>query len=634
MNGVKINRSRSSVFPGKAMFPFIFNREQKDLPLCSEKHYMKKIFSALVLLSMISCGNDQETNKQSSAKDENPGFDRYKEQFIESLWKVYPGWASSVGYHKYDSVLVIPDAASRQKELEFAEANLDSLKSFSLDGLSDNNKTDYYMIENQLKAISWSVQEMRSFEWNPTEYNVCGSFAEMLNNDYDSLDVRLRNFYLKLMNVPAYYEAAKKNIKDPTLEHTQLAIDQNLGGVSVFEKDFPEALNKMRFGEHEKQSMTAAANAAAAAVRGYAAWLKELKNEKPRSFRLGKELYAKKFEYDIHSGYTIDQIYEKALNHKKDLHQKMFVLADKLFAKYLGAKTAKPADSLALIRMVIDKISEKHVKPEEFQKAIEEQMPVLVDFIKKKDLIYIDPSKPLVVRKEPDYMAGVAGASISAPGPYDKNGNTYYNVGSLSGWDRERAESYLREYNHYILQILNIHEAIPGHYTQLVYSNQSPSLIKSLFGNNAMIEGWAVYTERMMLENGYGAEEGSSVSPDEMWLMYYKWNMRSTCNTILDYSVHTKDMTKEEAMDLLMNQAFQQKAEAEGKWRRVSVTQVQLCCYFTGYTEIYDFREELKKEMGDKFDLKKFHEKFLSYGSAPVKYIRQLMLAEMAGDKK
>jgi uncharacterized protein (DUF885 family) len=282
----------------------------------------------------------------------------------------------------------------------------------------------------------------------------------------------------------------------------------------------------------------------------------------------------------------------------------------------------KPTDKLALIKLVIDKISEKHVKPEEFQSAIEKQMPELVEFIKQKDLIYIDPSKPLVVRKEPDYMAGVAGASISAPGPYDKNGNTYYNVGSLAGWDKERAESYLREYNHYILQILNIHEAIPGHYTQLVYSNQSPSLIKSIFGNGAMVEGWAVYTERMMLENGY---ENS----DEMWLMYYKWNLRTTCNTILDYSVHTKDMSKEDALNLLTNEAFQQKAEAEGKWRRVSVTQVQLCSYFSGYTEIYDFREELKKQAGDKFNLKQFHEKFLSYGSAPVKYIKELMLADL-----
>ena len=234
----------------------------------------------------------------------------------------------------------------------------------------------------------------------------------------------------------------------------------------------------------------------------------------------------------------------------------------------------------------------------------------------------MDPSKPLVVRKEPDYMAGVAGASISAPGPYDKLGNTYYNVGSLSGWPKEKSESYLKEYNHYILQILNIHEAIPGHYTQLVYSNQSPSIIKSILGNGSMVEGWAVYSERMMLEEGYGNNDPA------MWLMYYKWNLRATCNFILDYDVHTGSLTKEAALKFLTEEAFQQQTEAENKWRRVQLTQVQLTSYFNGFTEIYELREEMKKILGDKFNLKQFHEKFLSYGSSPVRVIRELMLKE------
>lgn len=584
---------------------------------------MKKIIiPSIVCILFASCSDsNKETNKTETVVDNNPMFDNYKNNFIEELWRIYPAWASSQGFHKYDSVLVVPDDNQRKKELAFVKANLDSLKTYDIKCLSDNNKTDYYMIENQLKSIEWSINELKSYEWNPSEYNVSGIFAEMLNGNYDSLDVRLRNINLRMAAIPAFYEAAKKNIKNPTVEHTQLAIDQNLGGVSVFEKDFHEALNKVHFGEHEKQMMEANAREAVKAMKAYAGWLEKLDNKTPRSFRLGKELYSKKFEFDIQSGYTVDEIYEKAIAHKKELHQKMFELADKLWNNYMG-RAPKPSDKLQVIRLVIDKISLKHVQPDSFQTAIEKQLPVLIDFIKKKDLIYIDPSKPLVVRREPDYMAGVAGASISAPGPYDKNGNTYYNVGSLSGWDKDKAESYLREYNHYILQILNIHEAIPGHYTQLVYSNQSPSLIKSIFGNNTMIEGWAVYAERMMLENVYDD------SP-EMWLMYYKWNLRSTCNTILDYSVHTKNMSKEEAMNLLVNEAFQQQAEAEGKWRRVSVTQVQLCCYFTGYTEIYDFREELKKQMGDKFNLKLFHEQFLSYGSAPVKYIKEVMLKEM-----
>ena len=166
---------------------------------------------------------------------------------------------------------------------------------------------------------------------------------------------------------------------------------------------------------------------------------------------------------------------------------------------------------------------------------------------------------------------------------------------------------------------MNIHEAIPGHYTQLVYSNQSPSLVKSIFGNGAMIEGWAVYTERMMLEEGYGE------NAPEMWLMYYKWNLRTVCNTILDYSVHCKDFTKEQAMDLLVNQAFQQQAEAEGKWRRATLSQVQLCSYYTGFRDIYELRKEYQKA-NPEASVKQFHEAFLSFGSAPVKFIKPLLL--------
>jgi uncharacterized protein (DUF885 family) len=584
-------------------------------------------FFAAACLLLTACNNNNQKTSEKMG-DSNAAFDSYKQNFVEALWKQYPGWASSQGYHKYDSMLVVPDAKSRASEINFVMAHMDSLKNFDIDKLNDNNKTDYLMIKNQLESTRWSIDEQKSFEWNPAQYNVSESFATMLNEKYDSLDNRLNNLYLKMANIPAYYEAAKQNIKNPTAEHTQLAIEQNLGGLSVFEKDLPKALDESHLGADMKAKITARSNEAIAAIKAFADWLKQMKNDSPRSFRLGKDLYAKKFDYEIQSGYTVDQIYDKAMSHKKELHTNMALLADSLWTKYMGT-AAKPADTLKKIRMVIDKISQKHTTPGEFQATIEKQLPVLVDFIKTKNLIYIDSTKPLVVRREPDYMAGVAGASISAPGPYDKNGNTYYNVGTMSGWDKERAESYLREYNFYTLQILNIHEAIPGHYTQLVYSNQSPSIIKAILGSSSMIEGWAVYTERMMLENGYGAENGSDKSSPEMWLMYYKWNLRSTCNTILDYNVHVKNMTKEDAMHLLVDEAFQQKAEAEGKWRRVTLTQVQLCCYFTGYTEIYDFREEMKHKQGSHFDLKAFHEKFLSYGSAPVKYIKDMMEKEM-----
>lgn len=566
-------------------------------------------------------------NMVSASTQTDEKFNSFKETFVLDLWKVYPGWASTVGYHKYDSALVIPTAASRANEVNFCNNQLKELQKFDIAALNDANKTDYHLIENQLKYAIWSVKELKTYEWDPSIYNVCGSFADMLGNNYEPLDTRLHNFNIRMSNVPIYYEVAKTNIKNPTLEHTQLAIDQNLGGLSVFEKNVEEAIHQSTLSAEEKEQIHTRALLCIAAIKNYVDWLKKLDNKHPRSFRLGAELYAQKFNFEIQSGYSAEDIFKKAISHKKELLTSMFKVTEQLWPKYFSA-IPMPDDKMEAIRQMIEALSKNHAAPDSFQAAIERQLPMLVKFIEKKNLIYIDPSKPLVVRREPDYMAGVAGASINAPGPYDKNGNTYYNVGSLEGWDSEKAESYLREYNHYILQILNIHEAIPGHYTQLVYANQSPSIIKSILGNNAMIEGWAVYSERMMLENGYDGDRGvdSKEASPEMWLMYYKWNLRSTCNTILDYKVHTQNMTRDEAIKFLTEEAFQQKTEAEGKWKRVSVTQVQLCCYFTGYSEIYDLRNAMKVKLGDQFDLKKFHEQFLSYGSAPVKYIRQLML--------
>lgn len=587
------------------------------------RKFIPVIALAIALYSCNNGGSDNQHAQSDVAAGDalNTSFKQYSAKFVESLWKEYPEWATEVGYHKYDSLLTIPGKNSRSENLSFIEANLDSLQAYEPAKLTASNLTDLKMIRNFLESSKWELTKLKKYEWSPADYNVTGKIAFMLSENYAPLSQRLQDCYKRIGQIPAYYKAAAEQLKNPVDELKALAIDQNTGGLYVLEKDFVDSVGKSDFPKEQKDLMIASAKKAADAVKGYITFLKGMKGYTPRSFRLGKEFYEDKFKYDIQSTLTAAQTYNAAMERKAYLHGEMAKISAQLWPKYFGSR-AMPTDTLELVGRMIDTLSTKHVKPEEFQSAIEKQIPALVAFIKEKNLLYIDATKPLVIRKEPAYMAGVAGASISAPGPYDKGGNTYYNVGSLAGWPAAKAESYLREYNHYILQILNIHEAIPGHYTQLVYANRSPSMIKSILGNGAMIEGWAVYTEQMMLENGYGNNE------PEMWLMWYKWHLRTVCNTILDYSVHSGNMTKEEALHLLIKEAFQQQAEAEGKWKRVSVTSVQLTSYFSGYKAIYDLREEIKKKEGNRFNLRVFNEKFLSYGSAPVKYISELMLKQ------
>ncbi|WP_431241586.1 hypothetical protein ACQ9BO_16285 [Flavobacterium sp. P21] len=169
---------------------------------------MKKLLIPIIAVSLlISCNKNSKTTVD---KNLDRKFDKYKDNFVTDLWKIYPGWASGVGYHKLDSVLVVPDANAKRAELDFANAQLDSLKHYDIERLSDNNKTDFQMIKNQLEGAIFSINELKSAEWNPAEYNVCGAFAEILNGKYDSLDVRLQAFNIKMNNIPAYYEATEK----------------------------------------------------------------------------------------------------------------------------------------------------------------------------------------------------------------------------------------------------------------------------------------------------------------------------------------------------------------------------------------------------------------------------------------
>lgn len=600
------------------------------------KHTVQTILAAGLLL--VACdAPEAERNKPhaptsstetSMHNNQNESFETFTSALIEEHWSHYPGRALYSGYYKYDDRLMVPDEETEKAERDFASRMLARLSEFDTDALDTANASDLAILKNQMEKTLWYIDVFKSGEWNPSQYNVAGAFGLILGTDYKPLDERLQVILRRMENIPAYYEAAMANIKVPTLEYTDLAIKQNKGALGVFEKLIPDSVAKSTLSNEDKAAIEARLASSLVAINGYVDWLEERRPDlvagNARSFRIGGDLYEQKFTFDIVSGVTARELYEQAVSEKSNLHARMIKLSQDLWPKYFPG-TDYPEDELAGVKQMIDHLSARHIDRADFVEEVRRQMPIINQFIVDNDLITMDPTRPLIVRETPEYQRGIAGASVNAPGPYDATANTYYNVTPLDHYTPEQAESYLREYNHWMLQILNIHEALPGHYTQLVHANKSPSLVKALFRNGAMIEGWAVYSELMMMENGYGDNE------PEMWLMYSKWNLRTVVNTIIDYSIHVLDMSEDEVLDMLINEAFQEQTEATGKWRRATLSQVQLTSYYSGYAGILAFREELKASMGDEFDLKAFHDKFLSYGSAPVPVIRGLMLEEMEG---
>ncbi|HEU4531115.1 MAG TPA: DUF885 domain-containing protein, partial [Steroidobacteraceae bacterium] len=466
----------------------------------------------------------------------------FGERFFDRFWQLNPEAAISSGYYKVADRLIVPDAASRKREREQLEQWLVQLRRIDPRSLSPNARADWVLLENEFVSSIWGIDEYRAWEWNPAVYNVAEPFAVLLGTQYAPVEQRLRTVTRRLQNVPAFYGAARANIRTPTREHTRLAIEQNRGALSVFGPELDRQIADSGLSASERELLTRRVAAARTAIENYIGWLGELQERladgsaPSRSFRVGPATYEKRFEYNIQSGDTARALYESALAEKERLLARMSLLSDLLWPKYFP-NAPSPDDRFDKIGRLIGKLSEQHVAREDFFAEIQRQIPMLEKFVTGHGLLELDPSKPLQVRETPPHKRGIAGASIDAPGPYDPSQPTYYNVTPLDDLSPERAESYLREYNRWMLPILNIHEAIPGHYAQLVHANRSPSLIKTIFGNGAMVEGWAVYSERMMLESGFGDHSA------EYWLIYSKWILRSVSNAILDYSVHVLDMS-------------------------------------------------------------------------------------------
>jgi uncharacterized protein (DUF885 family) len=583
---------------------------------------MPLLASLLLAAAVLATGGAPAAESAPAPSPEDVRFARVVEETLEAHWKLDPEGAFAAGYYRHADTLAVPDGASRAAQVAFIDRTLTALAGFDLSRLSLSNRVDLALLQNWLEASRWNIETFRAWEWQPSAYNVADGFARQLDTPYAPLEKRLRDMLARLARVPAYYAAARASLGTPTLEHTRLAILQNRGALEVFGDPLLAKVDGSALDAAEKALFRERVSSARKAIEEYLAFLGELEGRLAkggaRSFRIGKELHAAKFTHDIQSSFTADELHRMALAEKASLHDRMELLARVLWPRYMG-KRPIPEDRLELIGAVIDELGKHHVAPDQFLPEIRRQIPVLEAFVRTHDLLDQDPTRPLEVRETPPYLRGVAGAGINSPGPYDPGARTYYDVTPLEGGSSQSAESFLREYNDWTLQILNIHEAVPGHYLQQVHANRSPSMVRTLFGSGAMVEGWAVYGERMMLDAGYGD------NAPEMWLLWMKWNLRAVVNAILDREVHAGDMDEARALDLLRRQAFQTEAEATEKWRRATLTQVQLMSYYDGYAEILALRAEEKARLGKDFRLKDFHNRLLSYGNAPVRVIRQLM---------
>ncbi|PYJ91524.1 MAG: DUF885 domain-containing protein [Verrucomicrobia bacterium] len=448
--------------------------------------------------------------------------------------------------------------------------------------------------------------------------SLANSLYLLVARDFGPPEKRIPNLRQRMEGIPRVIAQAKANLQHPPRVHTETAIEQTQGAINLVREGLTPLLEQA---VQTKKELAPLQEQTAAALEDYKKWLQnDLLPRSDGNFRLGAEKFRKKLRFALASDLSMEEIMKRAQADLQQTQTSIYETALPLYKKYFpNADSATLADKHKVTASVLDKLAEQHPDDATVVSYAKEVVGEATNFVKSHNLVPI-PDTPLDVIAMPEFKRGVAIAYCDSPGPLDKTGKTFFAVAPTpKDWSKERKESFFREYNNYEIRDLTVHEAMPGHYLQLAHANEfrAPTLVRAIFRSGTFIEGWAVYCEQMMAEQGYG--------DPEVKMQQLKMRLRAIANAILDQSIHAGNMTEKEAMDLMMRQTFQQEGEAVAKWKRARLTSAQLSTYFVGATEHLDLRAAEQKQLGKDFDVKKYNDQVISYGSPPVKYVRELM---------
>jgi uncharacterized protein (DUF885 family) len=557
----------------------------------------------------------------AAATPQDDEFQKIAHDYIEQYLRANPEDATELGDHRFDGQLTDYSPEARAKELATQKEFRDKLNAIDGSQLTGANNIDFRILKENIDYQIFQGEKLKEPEWNPLVYmqSLANSLYLLVARDFAPVEKRIPNLRQRMELIPRAIAQAEANLQHPPRVHTETAIEQTQGAISLLRDGLAPVLDQA---PQMKNDFAPLQEKTAAALEDYKKWLQnDLLPRSDGNFRLGAEKYRKKLRFALASDLSMEEIMQRAKTDLQQTQTAIYETALPLYKKYFpNADSATLADKHTVTAAVLDKLAQQHPDDATVVGYAKGVVREATDFIRAHNLVTV-PDVPLEVIAMPEFKRGVAIAYCDAPGPLDKTGKTFFAVAPTpKDWPKERKESFFREYNNYEIRDLTVHEAMPGHYLQLAHANEfrAPTLVRAIFRSGTFIEGWAVYCEQMMAEQGYGGPE--------VKMQQLKMRLRAIANAILDQSIHAGNMSEKEAMDLMMKQTFQQEGEAVAKWRRARLTSAQLSTYFVGVTEHLDLRTAEQKKRGKDFDLKKYNDQVTSYGSPPVKYVRELML--------
>jgi uncharacterized protein (DUF885 family) len=589
---------------------------------------MRRLLARTGLLSAVLLMLASATTVAATT-DADARFAALSQRYVTELGRHAPVGATSLGDHRFDAELDDLGAAGRARSVAWARELLGELGRIDRAALSRANQVDAAMLDNQLRYSVWTTEVYRDWSWDPLVYTQLAGQAlyGLLARDFAPLPERLRSLTARLEQLPGLLEQARANLEPARVPaiHAETAVKQNPGVLSLVDQLVVPNLGTLEAADRARLERAIAA--ARTAVQDHQRWLEgTLVPAAQGEFRIGRELFDQKLAFALMSPLSRQEIRARADVEVARVRGDMYAVARTVLADRPGAPPLPDAPTVeqqqAAITAALEIAYAERPARDGVVDVARATLRETTDFVRARGFLTL-PDEPLEIIVMPEFQRGVTVAYCDSPGPLDKGQRTFYAVAPLpDSWTDAQVGSFLREYNSRSVANLTIHEAMPGHYLQIAHANRYPSVLRAMLGSGPFIEGWAVYAERVMQEQGFRADDPL------MRLVQLKWYLRTVTNAIIDSAIHVDGMSRDDAMRLMTETGFQEEREAAGKWVRAQLTATQLSTYFVGYLEQADLRAEAERRWGERFALKRYHDQVLSYGSPPVRFARALMFDE------
>jgi uncharacterized protein (DUF885 family) len=564
-------------------------------------------------------------------------FANLRQEYLDGLLLAKPHLATFMGDHRFDDRW--PDLSPRGIELRQRVLQQQKLRLTSVDKsrLPLEEQIDAEILFDGIELELLYLREIREWERDPRLQDtfpyydpreiVATRVSDILHGDFAPTEARLRNLVSLMKGLPQFLQQVQRQLKNPSRLYTEQAIANNRGRLELFQLEVAEFVRTAGVSAGMRDDAEAARKSALAALEGYQRFLEQ--DLLPRSngdWRLGADLFRKKFPPALQTTITPEALAAMAKQAFQQARERLFKIAVALHGELFPGKPAPktsgtPEAQSGVIRLVKDELSKDHPSAAGLVEAHRRNLDDFRRFIAEHDLISLPPAESLVVKEMPPYKRGSAAAEYLALGVLERRDKwtaTYFVDPIDPTWNAARIESILRGNNNYEVQLTAMHEAYPGHHTQSYLARQNLNPLRAVLWNAPFVEGWAVYGENLMTQLGYGGAKNSRYR-----FFALRGDMIVATNALIDAQLHSGQMSEAEAVRFMVEEGFQEQAQAEKKLRRAKLDTTQLSQYFLGLDEIMQLESEVKARAGGSFRQREFNEKLTGHGSIAVKHLRR-----------